>query len=127
MQAFVPVGRAETQGRVPTRWRPTLAAIVAAFASGDFALSRQAIPDVDAVDALLSQQIRDYIADDGASLSALPPDAWATSVCIWAGHRWDVLVDLWTSDDGPSDMVLHRWVFEGRAGYRFQIRGVYVP
>jgi hypothetical protein len=41
--------------------------------------------------------------------------------------HWEVLVDLWTVESGPSDMVLHADVFEVENGFRIEIHAVYVP
>jgi hypothetical protein len=56
-----------------------------------------------------------------------PDDTWATSVSQWIDPHWEVLVDLWTVESGPSDMVLHADVFEVENGFRIEIHAVYVP
>ena len=50
-----------------------------------------------------------------------------TSVAQWMGTHWEVLVDLWTAEEGPSDLVLGGTVVETSAGPRFTIDMVYVP
>ena len=111
---------------VPSAWRPTLRAIVAAFVRGDFALATP-VPDVDPVDEAVAAQIRNYIADYGETLVELSDDTWSSSVCQWMGSYWDVLVDLWTEGEGRSDLVLHAEVFEQGDGVRFRVYLVYVP
>ena len=40
---------------------------------------------------------------------------------IWAGNRWDVLVDLCTAREGRSDLVMAVSVFERESRYVFQV------
>jgi hypothetical protein len=42
------------------------------------------------------------------------------------GH-WEVIVDLWTKEEGQSDLVLSLMVTEAGAGHRFKVHLVYVP
>ena len=53
--------------------------------------------------------------------------SWQSSLCQWMGDSWDVLVDLWTAESGPSDLVLFVRVTESGSSYRFEVRGVWVP
>ncbi|WP_444544523.1 DUF7668 domain-containing protein [Rhizocola hellebori] len=54
-------------------------------------------------------------------------EAWDTSVALWFGDRWRCLVDLWTKEEGRSDLVLDVDVFENGSGYRFYVNLVLVP
>jgi len=114
------------QRPIPTAWRPVFCRIVDAFVRGDHAL-KAGVPGVAALPDDTAAQIRDYIRDYGATLVALPPDTWESSVCIWCGAHWDVLVDLWTQEEGRSDLVLGARVTETEAGFAFQVQMVYVP
>lgn len=60
-------------------------------------------------------------------LVPLPKDTRGTSVCLWQGDRWQCLVDLWTDQEGRSDLVLDVDVFEDGGGYRYAVKLVYVP
>src|SRR5688572_22352056 len=102
---------------VPSAWRPTLHAIVAAFVRGDFALATP-LPEVEPIDPVLAAQLRANVAAYGETLVELSDDTWTTSVCQWMETHWDVLVDLWTDGEGHSDLVLHAEVFEADEGYR---------
>ena len=57
----------------------------------------------------------------------LPEETWDSSVCIWMGVRWDALIDLWTSSEGRSDLVLSLRVSEDGSGFKFDVYMVYVP
>ena len=58
---------------------------------------------------------------------ALPEETWNSSVCMWYGDHWDVLVDLWTQEEGPSDLVLSATVSEKEMVFVFAIQLVHVP
>jgi len=111
---------------IASAWRPTFQQIVKAFVEGDFVLAR-GIPSVEPIDPATADQIRDYVADYGETLVELPEDTWKSSVAQWMGDSWDVLVDLWTAESGPSDLVLDAKVFEAGDGIRVEVGLVYVP
>jgi len=111
---------------VAVEWRPALSGIVRAFARGDYSLA-QAINGVDAIPHKVAEQIRAYVADYGATLVELPTDTWETSCAQWMGNHWEVLVDLWTKEEGRSDLVLSVKVTELAGEPRFTIQLVYVP
>lgn len=114
------------QQPVPTVWRKTISEIVEAFKDGDFALSRgvSGVRHISQEDAAgIAENIQDY----GAHLTSLPEDAWNTSVCQWYGQHWDVMVDLYTVEEGASDLVLQLRVYEEGAAYAFEVHLVYVP
>ena len=111
---------------VATAWRPVLCEIVRAFAHGDYGLI-EAVAGVDALSHEAAEQIRAYVADYGATLVELPSDTWDTSCAQWMGEHWEVLVDLWTKEEGRSDLVLALKVVEVGDKPRFGIQLVYVP
>src|SRR5690242_3703501 len=84
-------------------WRPVLCEIVRAFARGDYGLSRT-VTGVDPVANDVADQIRSTVADYGATLVELPNETWETSCAQWMVGYWDVLVDLWTKEEGRSDL-----------------------
>lgn len=115
----------EAEQPIPLAWRPTIEAIVIAFVELDYGLARGVSgvrpPDQSSVD-----QIAGYIADYGASLVELPSTTWETSLCQWTGSKWDLLIDLWTAEEGRSDMVLTLSVEESDE-LLFTVHMVYVP
>lgn len=74
-----------------------------------------------------AEAIADNIYDYGAQLISLPDAAWQTSVCQWQDGHWVVLVDLFTEDEGASDLVLHVRVYENGSAFVFEVHLVYVP
>lgn len=111
---------------IPTEWRPTLRAIVAALRQGDIALT--GLNSVAPTDSLTQDQIKWYLGEYGETLDELPDETWKSSVSQWAGTHWDVFVDLWTRESGKSDLVLTVRVFELDSGaYRMEVDTVHVP
>lgn len=111
---------------IPSIWRSTLSRIVAAFVKGDFLLS-DGIANVDAVSQETASHIQSYLRDYGATLEPLPDDTWNSSVCIWTGNHWDFLVDLYTSEEGRSDLVLSGRASDTSSGFQIAVHMVYVP
>jgi hypothetical protein len=122
-----PVKDTESEGSVPEVWRSTLRAIVDSLVRRDAVLA-DGLPAVDAVSVAETQIFLQAVADYGdVTLIPLPDEAWDTSVTRWCGDRWSCLVDLWTEDEGRSDLVLDVDVFEYGSEYRFRVHLVYVP
>ena len=116
-----------TQQRpVPTAWRPVFRGIVNAFVERDYQL-KTGISGVESISADTAVHIESYIHDCGVTLLELPEETWDSSVCIWTGDHWDVLVDLWTQAEGHSDLVLSVRVTDNNPGLHFKIHMVYVP
>ena len=111
---------------VPDSWRSVLADIVSALARGDFALAKP-LTNVNPVQDRIAEQMRAYILDYGATLIDLPSATWESSCAQWMGKYWIVLVDLWTLEEGRSDLVLEVKVVEHGNEYRFTVELVYVP
>jgi len=121
-----PVKDRTSQHRIPSAWRPALSGIVAAFVKGDYLLA-DGIADVQAVFQETAEHIQSYLRKYGATLKSLPDDSWNSSVCIWTGSHWDFLVDLYTDEEGASDLVLSGHVTETNSGFQIAVHMVYVP
>ncbi len=113
---------------IASAWRPVLHQVVRAFADGDFSLAT-GLAGVVPPDAATAAQVRDYLADYGCRLIELPDETWQTSAAQWMGTHWEVLVDLWTAEEGCSDLVLHARVteVETELGFVLKLGLVYVP
>lgn len=107
-------------------WRPMLREVVRRFVAGDYGLA-QGVPGVEPVSTATAEHIRDYVSEYGRTLVELPDDTWDTSVAQWVGGHWDILVDLWTAEEGRSDLVLGGTFVETSSGPRLSIHMVYVP
>jgi hypothetical protein len=122
-----PVKYGEHEGPVPQEWRATLAAIVDSLIRRDDTLAA-GLYSVDPVPPDTIAACLEAVAAYGeVSLVSLPEETWVTSVARRYGDRWKCLVDLWTAEEGRSDLVLDADVFEAEDGYRFRIHLVHVP
>ena len=115
----------EHEHPVPTEWRPKFTEIVAALKAENFSL--HGIENVAELDDDTAAGIARNISDYNCTLAALPHESWDTSVCQWQLKYWEVLVDLFTDEEGRSDLVLHAEVFETDGGFAFNVHFVYVP
>jgi len=116
----------ENEGPIPSAWRPTFKNIIDAFVRHDYRLA-DGVTGVAPVSEETATQIRTYIHEYGAKLVSLPQESWATSVCIWMGDHWDALIDLWTEEEGISDLVLQVHVSEMDSEFLVTVYMVYVP
>ncbi len=111
---------------IPAGWRSTFCDVVGAFVERDYRIT-SGVRGVTPITQATASHIESYISDYGEKLVALPEDTWQTSICLWMGSHWDVIVDLWTEAEGRSDMILSSRVSEVDGEYRFDIQMVYVP
>ncbi|WP_160151715.1 hypothetical protein [Microbulbifer sp. ALW1] len=116
----------EIEGPIPTVWRPLFSSVVDCFVKKDYQISG-GIEGVSSISTETARHIKDYIQDYGERLIPLPDETWESSVCIYMGNHWDVLIDLWTVGEGRSDLVLGAQVSEIDRGYVVDIGTVYVP
>ncbi|HJQ24166.1 MAG TPA: hypothetical protein VKA60_09650 [Blastocatellia bacterium] len=116
----------ENERPIPSAWRPIFREVVKAFAHHDYHVSA-GVPGVAPISDETASQVAEYIQDYGATLIELPEETWDSSVCMWMGNTWDALIDLWTLEEGRSDLVLRAHVLESSGGLVFHIDMVYVP
>ncbi len=111
------------QEPIPAHWRQAFRDVVAAFVASDYLRS---IPGVQPLSVETASQIQRYILEYGATLVALPEETWDSSVCIRSGDHWEALIDLWTQQEGRSDLVLHAQVSDNPT-LSVKVHLVYVP
>lgn len=115
----------ERQRPIPSVWREKISEIADAIADEDYRLSK--LRGVRPIDDKRANAIKGNIAAYGAKLRPLPDDTWYTSVCHWMNGYWDALIDLFTAEEGASDLVLSLRVYEVDGKYDFEVRSVHVP
>ena len=115
----------EREHPVPSEWRPKLSDIAIALKDGNLRLL--GLPAVEPLDEATANGIASNMREYGATLIPLPEESWETSVCQWQLEYWEVLVDLFTAEEGRSDLVLHLKVFEQGGSFAFKVHSVYVP
>ena len=111
---------------IPHVWRPIFKNLVKAFVNKDYNLSL-GVNNVNLVSDETAEQIQEYIEDYGEELMELPEETWDTSVYICYGEYWNVIIDLFTKNEGLSDLVLNAEVREKDNNYVVDINLVYVP
>ena len=100
--------------------------VAEAFRQRDFTLER-GVDRVAAIEPDTATRIAGNIDAYGATLTSLPDETWDSSVCMWQVDYWEVLVDLFTAEEGRSDLVMFARVYEQQDGYGFEITSVHVP
>lgn len=121
--AIIPVEKdLENQKPIPTSWRDTIVSIVEAIKLSDY-VQLNAVFSVSKEDF---DRIQENVEEYGEDLDSLPEATWNTSACQWVEDYWDVIVDLYTIDEGESDLSLSLRVFEENKGFKFLISSVHV-
>lgn len=110
---------------VPLGLRSTISRIVEAFAAGDFQLRDHQVDGVLPISAEIANQMAGYVRDYGDLLAALDEAVWETSIYCWTGSSWDILVDLSTSRETVSDLVLFLGI--SAETQMMEVRSVHVP
>ena len=126
MADVTPLKDEATAHPVPSAWRESLRQVVHAFVEKDYSLSR-GIQSVSPIKEAVARQVSSFIEYYGEQLVELPDDTWSSSVCQWMRNHWVLVVDLWTAESGPSDLVLNALVFESPDGVKIEVASVTVP
>lgn len=122
----VPAG--EGSSPVPERWRPALAWIVDRLVARDYAgLARDGyVPHAGrSSDTTIGEWIERY----PATLVPLPEEAWAWAErgrCVDDPDTWWVVVDLWTAEEGRSDLSMEAMVREEDGALQIALHDVHV-
>ena len=116
----------DNEGSIPTVWRPVFCEIVKSFVAQNYTVS-SGTHEIAPVSNDTADHIKAYIESYGEKLIELSEDTWNSSVCIWMGNCWDVVIDLRTIAEGQSDMVLKAQVFQSADEFSYHIEMVYVP
>ena len=120
------LARDDNEHAIPEALRPQFRALVDALVDGDFQLSAHRIAGVAPVDERLAGFIAEQISAYGATLAPLNDDIWQRSVYAWDGSNWQFLIDLTTTDEPVSDLVLHARLPDDEEG-QIEVWSVHVP
>lgn len=124
----LPIKDPEQEHPIPDAWRPTFRSIVSCLVAGDYCFTTgiEGVPPLTKADG---ENFRHAIEDYGdATLVELPDETWKSSVSMWHdGDSWDTLVDLFTAEEGRSDLVVQTRVTDTSDGLRFDVYLIYVP
>lgn len=123
----VPISKTEDEELpVPSAWRLALKGIA------DALVQRTTIPQIDGFQIGLVKDdhlgiCRENIKDYPDPLGPLTAESWDSSVSVWSGGYWAVLVDLTTRSGEVSDLVFHAKVTEHKDQYLIEPGLIYVP
>lgn len=122
----IPIDKnAEQELPIPSAWRKTLIEIVDAIINEN--LNQHNISYVKPVSREDVTYIQSNIIDYGEELIPLPESTWDTSIYVWMNGFWEILLDLFTAEEGRSDLVLLLRVYEHTTNYQFEVMSVHVP
>ena len=111
---------------VPLIWRDTLKAIANSFVERNFP-SSNIKEKLSAFDHKIIIINYGNIDDYPDKLGLLGDATWQTSIYIWDGDYWRVLLDLSDVDGNTTDLVLHLKVRENGNDFLFEPYLIYVP
>ncbi|MDN3391404.1 hypothetical protein [Pseudoalteromonas sp. APC 3691] len=116
----------ENEHLIASHWRPIIKLAVDAFSQNDFGLSTP-IENIQPIPVDIALANKSYVSDYGEVLINLPEETWETSCAQWMGDYWQIIVDLFTEDEGRSDLVLNGRVMEKNGNLSLEIGLIYVP
>ena len=94
--------------------------------AGDFQLTASRPDGVASIDADTASNIANHVAAYGDSLVPLRDEVWQTSIYRWMDVYWQLLVDLSTTREPVSDLVLHAKLADD-AAFHIEVQSVHVP
>ena len=117
----------EFQSPIPSIWKDCIIQIVEAFKDKDLA-RLNTLPSVQCIDLAYASEIAENIDAYGAHLISLAEESWHTSVCIYMENEsWKAIIDLFTVEEGRSDLIIDLFIFKKENQFIFQINNIYVP
>ncbi|OTG97337.1 hypothetical protein B9T24_04245 [Acinetobacter sp. ANC 4654] len=117
----------EFQSPIPSIWKDCIIQIVEAFKDKDLA-RLNTLPSVQRIDLAYASKIAENIDAYGAHLMSLAEESWHTSVCIYMENEsWKAIIDLFTVEEGRSDLIIDLFIFKKENQFIFQINNIYVP
>lgn len=116
----------EIEQAVPIEWRPAIIEIVEDIRNRNLGSRDISGYDVE-IDPAEIDDIYQNVEHYDDTLVSLSEGTWESSVCRWMGSYWQVLIDLFTAEEGLSDLVLFIDVYEHENRTTFRIRSLHVP
>ena len=120
------LARDDKEHPIPEELRPQFRELVSALVAGDFQLSNHRRDGIAPIDARLAGFIAEQIDAYGATLAPLSDEVWQQSVYTWDGPGWQFLIDLTTTEEPVSDLVLHARLADDEES-RIEVWSVHVP
>lgn len=113
-------------GPIPLRFRPLIEEVVGRLAAGDFeGILRDGLVRDDSPDFAY------WLEDYPATLAPLPADAWARERAFAQrlddDSGWYFRLDLWTQEEGRSDLGMEGELYDEVGGHRLRLDNIHVP
>ena len=118
------LARDDKEHPIPEGLRARFRELVAALAAQDFPPSNH--DGVAPIDARLADFIAEQINAYGAALAPLSEKVWERSIYVWDDPNWQFLIDLSTTEEPVSDLVLHARLAGDEEGL-IEVWSVHVP
>ena len=122
----MPEKNEEIEQEIPIEWRPIIVQIVEDIRNRHLG-HRNTLGHGVSIDSSETDLIYQNVSHYGDELISLPEHTWQTSVCRWMGSYWHLLIDLFTAEEGLSDLVLFLDVYEQEGSTSFKVRSLHVP
>ena len=120
------LARDDSEHPVPERLRRRFSELASALVAGNSRLSNPAIKGVAPIDPSLADFVAEQIEAYGAALAPLSDEVWARSIYVWDAAHWQFLIDLTTTEEPVSDLVLHARLRDDEDG-QIEVWSVHVP
>lgn len=111
---------------VPTLWRDAIKKLADSFVLNEPYISTEEIL-VKSIDRETSEINSSNIKDYPDAIGPLRPVTWDSSIYMWMGNEWEILIDLSTAEGKTSDLVMHLKIKESVEGYIIEPGLIYVP
>jgi hypothetical protein len=120
------LARDDKEHPIPEDLRPRFRKLVSALIANDYQLLNHRLDGIAPIDARLADFIAKQIDAYGAALAPLSEDVWKRSIYSRDGLGWQFLIDLTTSEEPVSDLVLHARLADLAEG-QIEVWSVHVP
>ena len=126
MDRKLPVKDEENELPIPVVWRDTILALGQCLNVRDFRFET-APENVDRLSADCAETSRYQINSYGCAKVKISDQSWDSSIYIFTGNHWELLVDLIDTNGNSTDLVLPIQVEESETGYVFKPGFIFVP
>lgn len=121
-----PVKDEENERLVPMVWRTTILAIGECLNTKDYKFEK-APSNVKRVDVDIAEVSAYQIESYGCQSVTITELSWQSSIYIWMGKQWDVIIDLIDENGSRTDLILKLSISENGQDFIFKPDFVYVP
>ena len=122
----LPLKDLEKEYAIPNVWKDSILDVVVQLTNDNFELHNTP-ENVYLQSSDLAKLNRENVLEYGCCLMPLIAECWEHSCYQWQGDYWGLIVDLCTTEEGVSDLVLSGRVFPSASGYKYEFGLVYVP